>query len=222
VLGEVCASRPAAAPAGETLRATVTLLDFTKDKESWDLPDAADKLAYAETNKAHGNGLFSGGEPGRAAKRYAKALKMVEHDSSWTDTAKATSRTLKLALHSNLAACYLKTAPPRFADAARSAAAALELDSSNGKARFRAAQAAAGMHDYVEAEAALRRLLTDDPGHADAARELARVKVAARAQNAKDAQIFGKMFGPRPTKKAAIAPEATPADVPPTPTAGEA
>jgi len=191
----------AAVPPSAALSATLTLLDFTKDKESWDLTAAADKLAYAEAKKTEGNALFAAA-PGRASKRYTKALKMVEHDSSWSDGEQRASKALKALLHSNVAAAMLRCSPADHAAAAKAAAASLALDGSNGKARFRAALAAAGLRDYVEAEGLLKRLLEDEPGHAEAQRELARVKLAARAQNAKDAKLYGRMFGPPPTKKA--------------------
>ena len=62
-------------PPDATLVYDVTLLDFVKDKESWDLKDGEEKLAFADAKKAEGNALFAAGKAARAARRYAKALK---------------------------------------------------------------------------------------------------------------------------------------------------
>ncbi len=150
--GDAAAGVPPAAP----VQYTVTLLEFTKDKESWDLKDGEEKVAYADAKKAEGNALFAGGAPGRAAKRYAKALKMIEHDTSFPDGAKKSAKSLKATLHSNAAACALKAGD--FKAAAAAAAKALELDGSAGKARFRYAQALMGLGEEFEAERELKKV----------------------------------------------------------------
>jgi hypothetical protein len=58
--------------AGSTLEYTVTMLDFVKDKESWDLKEVADKLAEAGKKKEEGNSLFKAGKYERACKKYEK------------------------------------------------------------------------------------------------------------------------------------------------------
>jgi hypothetical protein len=190
-------------PPEATLVFSVTLLDFTKDKESWDLKDGAEKLAYAEAKKAAGNALFAEGQASRAGKRYAKGIKMLEHDSAWADAEQKASKALKAALHSNAAACALKGKD--YAAAAAAAAKALACDSTALKARFRHAVALAGLGELMEAARELGRILEAEPGHAEAARELVRVKAAQKAQDDKDKRMFGRMFAPRPAAQPAPA-----------------
>lgn len=181
-------------PGAATLLYTVTLLDFVKDKESWDLKDGPEKLAYAEAKKAEGNALFSAGKAARAARRYNKALKMVEYDTSFPEESKKASKALKVTLHSNAAQCALKAGDWKAALGA--ASKALELDAGAHKARFRRAQALMGLGEHFDAERDLKKLLDDDPEHKEAARELLRCKRAQREQNQKDAQLFSKMWAP--------------------------
>ena len=194
----------AGVPGGATLQYTVTMLDFVKDKESWDLKDGAEKLAYAEAKKGEGNALFAAGKAARALRRYSKALKMIEYDTSFPEESKKASKALKVTLHSNTAQCKLKAADWRGAEVA--ATKALDLDSSAAKARFRRAQALMGLGEHFDAERDLKKLLDDDPNHKEATRELVRCKKAQREQNQKDAAMFSKMWRPKPT-----APPATPA-----------
>jgi FK506-binding protein 4/5 len=145
----------AGVPPGAAVCYTVTLLEFTKDKESWDLKDGDEKVAYAEAKKGEGNALFAGGKPARAARRYAKALKMIEYDTSFPEPAKKASKALKAALHSNAAACALKAKD--FGAAVAAATKALELDGSATKARFRRAQALMGLGEHFDAELELKK-----------------------------------------------------------------
>ena len=203
----------AGVPGGATLQYTVTMVDFVKDKESWDLKDGAEKLAYAEAKKAEGNALFSAGKAARAARRYAKALKMVEYDTSFPEESKKASKALKVTLHSNAAQCALKAANWRGAEV--SAGKALELDAGAAKARFRRAQALMGLGEHFDAERDLKKLLDDDPNHKEATKELVRCKKAQREQNQKDAALFSKMWRAKPAAPAAaVAADAEPAPMP--------
>jgi len=181
-----------AVPGGATLVYEVTMVDFVKEKESWDLRDSAEKVAYAEGKKQDGNTLFAAGKVSLAGKRYAQALKMIEYDSSFSDADKKASKALKATLHSNIAACALKQGD--FRAAANACVKALELDGSALKARFRHAQALAGLGEHVDAERELRRILEADPNHKEATRELVHVRKAQKEQNQKDAALFNKMF----------------------------
>ena len=204
----------AGVPAGATLQYTVTMVDFVKDKESWDLKDGAEKLAYAEAKKAEGNALFAAGKAARALRRYSKALKMIEYDTSFPEESKKASKVLKVTLHSNTAQCKLKAGDWRGAEVA--ATKALDMDSSAAKARFRRAQALMGLGEHFDAERDLKKLLDDDPNHKEATRELVRCKKAQREQNQKDAAMFSKMWRPKPAAPAtpAAAADAEPAPMP--------
>ena len=193
-----------AVPGGATLVYDVTMVSFTKEKESWDLKDGAEKVAYAEAKKQDGNALFAAGKFRLADKRYTQALKMIEFDTSFTDAEKKASKALKATLHSNAAACAIKRGD--FRAAVLASGKALDLDGGAVKARFRQAQALAGLGEFLDAERELRRILDVDPNHKEATKELVRVRKAVKDQNVKDAALFGKMFA-APKKPAVVAAE---------------
>ena len=199
-----------AVPGGATLVYDVTMVTFIKEKESWDLKDGAEKVAYAEAKKQDGNTLFAAGKYRLADKRYSQALKMIEYDTSFTDEEKKTSKALKATLHSNAAACAIKRADFRAAEVA--SGKALDLDGGAVKARFRHAQALAGLGEYLDAERELRRILDTDPNHKEATKELVRVRKAVKDQNLKDAALFGKMFAKakKPAEPVEVAAEPVP------------
>ena len=180
-------------PGGATVVYDVTLTEFAREKESWDLKTDEEKLEFAESVKTEANGLVAAGRYALAGKRYSKALKIVEYDSSMSDSAKKTCKALKLSLHSNSALCHLKLGSHRAA--ADAATKALALDGSNVKALFRRGQALSQLAELMEAEADLKKVLELDEGNAEAKREMAVLKRKQREQNAKDKAVFGKMFG---------------------------
>jgi len=190
--------------AGCALIYDVTLVSFEKDPESWDLGDMTAKMAYCEAKKSEGNALFAQGLPARAVLRYGKALKVVEIDNNFTDDEKRACKALKAALFSNSAACRLKMGDWKAAEAA--AGKALTMDSLAVKARFRHAQALAGLGEHDEAQRQLQRILDQEPSHAEAQKELLKVKKAARAADAKDRALYARIFAQPAAKQPAAAP----------------
>jgi tetratricopeptide (TPR) repeat protein len=71
----------------------------------------------------------------RALQVYEKALNLVQHDTSFPDELKASSRELKKSCWLNLAACCLKLGKP--AEAAKHCGKVLELEHGNSKALYR-------------------------------------------------------------------------------------
>jgi FK506-binding protein 4/5 len=69
VSGDYAKGQPSA-PADATLHYEVELLDFTKDKPSWEMSNA-EKLAAAQKAKDEGNELFKAGKFKGAIKKYS-------------------------------------------------------------------------------------------------------------------------------------------------------
>ncbi|KAI8007128.1 Peptidyl-prolyl cis-trans isomerase FKBP65 [Camellia lanceoleosa] len=59
----------------------VELVSFVKEKESWDM-NTQEKIKAAGKKKEEGNALFKVGKYAKASKRYEKAAKYIEHDTS--------------------------------------------------------------------------------------------------------------------------------------------
>lgn len=113
------------------------------------------QVAFAEEKKNDGNALVAAGRHRLAARVYARALRVVEIDTSFSDEVKKKVKLLKVSIHCNAALCYLKTGDLQAA--ATSSKKALEIDGGNIKALFRRAQAFSGLEDFFEAERDLKK-----------------------------------------------------------------
>uniref|UniRef100_A0A2N9GRS1 peptidylprolyl isomerase n=1 Tax=Fagus sylvatica TaxID=28930 RepID=A0A2N9GRS1_FAGSY len=82
-------------PANSTVYYEVELLLFEKEKESWDM-NTQEKIEAAGKKKEEGNALFKAGKYERASKRYEKAVRFIEYDSSFSDEEKQQTKVLEL------------------------------------------------------------------------------------------------------------------------------
>ena len=178
-------------PAGAAIQYEVSLNDFEKTKESWDMSND-EKYEASIVKKDQGNVYFKAGKNERALKRYEACLKLIEYDTQFPDELKEKCKVVKLATYSNCAAVMLKL--KRYKDALEKCNKALEIDGAHQKARFRRAQALAARDDYDEAEMDLKKLIDMDPKNVDARNELKRLKHKMATQRKKDSAIFGNMF----------------------------
>ncbi len=113
-----------------------------------------------------------------------------------TDELKAKASELKVALLGNIAQVSLLRGD--YAEAIRRCDSVLETQPSHTKSLFRKAKALNATSEWEEAEALLRRLLTVEPGNADAAAEL-NVAVTRRREYAqKQKSLFKNMFASEP------------------------
>merc|ERR550537_40774 len=205
-------------PGGAALTYEVTLTDFVKEKESWDL-ETPGKLEMATKKKEDGNALYKAGKLERALKRYDKAVKYIEYDTNFKDDEKAQSKAIKLSCHLNKAAVSLKT--KAYMDAVKDCTKALELDGSSVKGLFRRGQAYTKLEFFEEAEGDFKKALEAEPANRDVRAEYKRLKVLQKAQNQKEMKLFGNMF----EKMAAMERKENkdkPADEPPAPAEPEA
>lgn len=92
-------------PPNATLMYKITLTDFVKGKESWEM-NPMEKLAHAQQRKLDGNHYFKIGAYARAVRKYREALSTFEHEPSYQGDDKKRSEQLKLDIHSNSATCH--------------------------------------------------------------------------------------------------------------------
>jgi FK506-binding protein 4/5 len=181
----------AVVPANSTVIYEVELVSFVKDKESWDLNNA-EKIEAAGAKKEEGNALFKSGKYARASKRYEKAAKFVDYDTSFSEDEKKLSKQLKITCNLNNAACKLKLKD--FKQAEKLCTKVLELDSQNVKALFRRAQAYTQLADLELAEVDIKKALEIDPDNRDVKLTYKTLKEKIKEINKKDAKFYSNMF----------------------------
>ncbi|KAM6472939.1 FK506-binding protein-like isoform 2-T2 [Liasis olivaceus] len=165
---------------------TVQLANFTEAKDSWEM-SASEKWDLVLSNKERGSELYRAGAIGAAARRYARALRLLVVAAPPPDYDQ-----IKAELHTNLAACQLRLHQP--ANAAHNCSKTLVLQPANTKALFRRGLAYDAMNDLEGAAQDLKGVLRVEPGNRAARRELERVTERIRARDARLAQAMQKMF----------------------------
>ncbi|XP_017646574.1 peptidyl-prolyl cis-trans isomerase FKBP62-like [Gossypium arboreum] len=181
----------AVVPANSTVYYEVEMVSFVKEKESWDM-NAQEKIEAAGKKKEEGNALFKAGKYERASKRYEKAFRFIEYDSSFSDEEKQQAKLLKVTCNLNNAACKLKLKD--YKKAKKLCTEVLELDDRNVKALYRRAQAYMELVDFDLAEADIKKALEIDPDNRDVKLEYRVLQEKIRQYNKKDAQFYGNII----------------------------
>ncbi|KAL6506524.1 Peptidyl-prolyl cis-trans isomerase fkbp62 [Orobanche gracilis] len=181
----------AVVPANSTVYYEIELISFVKEKESWDM-NTEEKIEAAGKKKEEGNALFKAGKYVKATKRYEKAAKYIEHDTSFSEDEKKQSKALKVTCNLNNAACKLKLKD--YKQAEKLCTKVLELESTNVKALYRRAQARMNMADLDLAELDIKKALEIDPDNRDVKLEYKALKEKVKEFNKKDAKFYGNMF----------------------------
>ncbi|XP_076902291.1 peptidyl-prolyl cis-trans isomerase FKBP62-like isoform X1 [Bidens hawaiensis] len=181
----------AVVPPNSTVTYEIELVSFVKDKESWDM-NTQEKIEAAGKKKEEGNLWFKAGKYLKASKRYEKAAKYIEYDTSFSDEEKKQAKTLKVSCNLNNAACKLKLKD--YKQAEKLCTKVLESDSGNVKALYRRAQAYIHLADLYLAEIDIKKALEIEPGNRDVKLEYKVLKEKMREYNKKDAKFYGNMF----------------------------
>ncbi|XP_057437133.1 peptidyl-prolyl cis-trans isomerase FKBP62-like [Lotus japonicus] len=178
-------------PPNSTVYYEVELVSFEKEKESWDL-NTQEKIEAAGKKKEEGNVLFKAGKYARASKRYDKAVKYVEYDTSFSEEEKKQSKTLKVACNLNNAACKLKLND--FIEAEKLCTRVLNLESTNVKALYRRAEALMQLADLDLAELDIKKALEVDPDNREVKLQYKTLKEKVKEFNKKEARFYGNML----------------------------
>ncbi|KAK8560735.1 hypothetical protein V6N13_026171 [Hibiscus sabdariffa] len=181
----------AVVPANSTVYYEVEMISFVKEKESWEM-NTQEKIEAAGKKKEEGNALFKAGKYLRASKRYEKAVKFIDYDSSFGEEEKKQAKLLKVTCNLNNAACKLKLND--YKQAAKLCTKVLELDSKNVKALYRRAQAYIQLVDLDLAEADIKKAMEIDPDNRDVKQEYRILKEKIKEYNKKDARFYGNIF----------------------------
>ncbi|KAI8002879.1 Peptidyl-prolyl cis-trans isomerase FKBP65 [Camellia lanceoleosa] len=178
-------------PANSTVYYEIEMVSFVKEKESWEM-STQEKVEAAGKKKEEGNALFKAGKYEKASKRYEKAVKFVEYDSTYSDEEKQQAKVLKVTCNLNNAACKLKLKD--YKQAEKLCTKVLEIDGRNVKALYRRAQAYIQLVDLDLAEIDIKKALEIDPDNRDVKLEYKILKEKVKEYNKKDAQFYGNMF----------------------------
>ncbi|KAK9055628.1 hypothetical protein SSX86_026713 [Deinandra increscens subsp. villosa] len=181
----------AVVPPNSTVIYEIELVSFVKEKESWDM-NTQEKIEAAGKKKEEGNSLFKAGKYFKASKRYEKAAKYIEYDSSFGDEEKKQAKALKVSCNLNNAACKLKLKD--YKQAEKLCTKVLEIESKNVKALYRRAQAYIHVADLELAELDVKKALEIDPDNRDVKLEYKVLKEKMKEYNKRDAKFYGNMF----------------------------
>ncbi|KAL6637777.1 hypothetical protein ACP70R_025349 [Stipagrostis hirtigluma subsp. patula] len=181
-------------PPCSTLVYEVELIDFTKEKESWEM-NSQEKLEAADKIKAAGNDLFKIGKFQRAAKKYCKALNYINESEEYEDGVDKLVKTLRISCWLNHAACCLKL--NEFSQAISLCSKVLEIESCNVKALYRRAQAYVESYDLELAKTDVLKALELDPNNKEVKLLQANLKKLRADSNKRDAKLYANMFDHR-------------------------
>lgn len=169
----------------------VTLLNFEKIKEAWEM-NSDEKLLAADTSKAKGTEHFKAGRLETALKYYNRIVELLKSEQSLEGEEGSKRDALMLAGHLNLSIVYLKKNEDLLC--VEQCDKALELDAKNVKALFRRGQANVLLNEFEKAIGDFNKAIELDPANKAAQQQLAMAKAKQRAQLQREKKMFRSMF----------------------------
>jgi len=171
----------------------ITLLEFTKEKESWEMDTFQEKEEAAMRRKNEGNKFFSDNRISLAIRKYKKAIDIFNYESGLTEQEKATvKKEIKLPSYLNLAACYIKT--KEYKAAIENSKKALELDSLSVKGLWRLGCALTEVGEWQEAHQNFTNALQIEPDNKVVQNSFTKLKKIMAEQDKQDKKRFQNMF----------------------------
>jgi FKBP-type peptidyl-prolyl cis-trans isomerase len=169
----------------------ITLKDFVKGKEFWDL-DTQEKIEFSMLAKVKGNEYFKMGKFKAARFHYGRIVEYLQYSDTLEGDDLVQRNSLILAAHLNLALCHIKLGNPEAAK--QSASKALEVDGKNEKALFRRGLANEGLQEYELAIADFKAVLDIDRENRAAKQQLTVTCNRIKEQHEKERQTYAGMF----------------------------
>eukprot|EP01120_Amphizonella_sp_Union-15-10_P010353 TRINITY_DN412_c0_g5_i1.p1 TRINITY_DN412_c0_g5~~TRINITY_DN412_c0_g5_i1.p1 ORF type:complete len:417 (-),score=103.28 TRINITY_DN412_c0_g5_i1:68-1276(-) len=180
-------------PPKATLYYTVHLIDFVKEKESFEMDSFEEKYITALKKKEEGNALFKQNKLKRAIAKYEKAIDYFEYEQGYDDDQKHKSNEIKLSCYTNLAIAYSKSG--NYKKAMDSCNKVLERNNKSVKALYYRAIAYSNTDQWDLSKLDFLKALEIDKNNQEVKREFAKLKQKIKLQDEKDKKSYQKMFG---------------------------
>ncbi|XP_062853958.1 peptidyl-prolyl cis-trans isomerase FKBP5 [Trichomycterus rosablanca] len=168
----------------------VTLQDFQKAKESWEM-DLNEKLEQAVLVKQKGTQYFKAGRYYQAVIQYQRIVTWLEMECG-TEKEQQAIQALLLVAHLNLALCYLRLR--EYAQVVENCNKVVELDSKNEKALYRRGEARLLRNEFSLALGDFRQVLQVNPSNRAARCRIAVCQRKIREHHELDKKIYANMF----------------------------
>uniref|UniRef100_A0A4W4F1I4 peptidylprolyl isomerase n=1 Tax=Electrophorus electricus TaxID=8005 RepID=A0A4W4F1I4_ELEEL len=169
----------------------VTLKDFQKAKESWEM-DLNDKLDQAVLVKQKGTHYFKAGRYHHAIIQYQRIISWLEMECGVGKEQQQAIQAILLVAHLNLALCYLRLR--EYSQTVENCNKVMELDSENEKALYRRGEARLLQNEFSLALVDFQQVLQVNPSNRAARCQIAACQRKMREHHERDKKIYANMF----------------------------
>ncbi|XP_053562781.1 peptidyl-prolyl cis-trans isomerase FKBP5 [Bombina bombina] len=169
----------------------VTLINFEKAKESWEM-DTREKLQQAAVVKEKGTSYFKSGKYLQAVIQYGKIVSWLEVEYGLSEDESQKAKRFLLAAYLNLAMCFIRL--QEYGKASENCEKALALDPLNEKGLYRRGEARLLMNEFELAQTDFQSVLEVNPQNKAAKAQVLVCQRKARAHYNRDRRLYANMF----------------------------
>ncbi|XP_028967408.1 peptidyl-prolyl cis-trans isomerase FKBP4 [Galendromus occidentalis] len=170
---------------------TVTLHNFEKARESWEM-DLDEKLETGEKDKARGTEHFKAGRFNQALKYYERVHEFMKNETPTDEEKLAKRNALHLSALLNMSLTHLKM--DEHLKCIANCEEIIAMDGKNVKAIFRRGQAKLSIKEYDDAVEDFTKCVELEPDNKAAQSQLRIAKAKRRAQLEKEKHLYKNMF----------------------------
>ncbi|XP_042562703.1 peptidyl-prolyl cis-trans isomerase FKBP5 [Clupea harengus] len=169
----------------------VTLKDFVKAKESWEM-DLNDKLEQSLLVKQKGTQYFKAGRYYQAVIQYQRIVSWLEMECGVSKDQQQAIQDLLLVAHLNLAICYLRLRD--FSNVVENCNKVIETDADNEKALYRRGEARLQRNELSLSLRDFRHVIQVNPSNRAAHSQISICQRKMREHHEQDKKIYANMF----------------------------